>query len=368
MPVGLSTVKISWKSDDQFSRKSPLKCQKTPKLQNFKCPYLPQMGADSRGTKTVFIGVPSAIMSIGPIGGAAPGSGKTPKVPHPQNVKTHFQKTWSSIRKKTLRYDTLRYARNVLCKFEPNRNSRNRLNRPTKFSVFGVWGKKGKGDPGMGPQKFMGPTMRICWWWKFGPKYTGSGRFLGVTKKVWGPLAPPLIGVEGRGWGQFVDLDEGYAHIKFRENRTSQSRDIPLWISVMLTHIANLSTVGRLPNRVLHHFGPLSTVHWTKAHFVQFTWLELSVTIVRKNGQKWRKTTSKGRFRLSSKILTKFRGKNELLAKKGHANFFSPFPSIIQDLSNVRVGGLCDEGFGGHSPRKWALDVNSENFKLPYLP
>ena len=57
------------------------------------------MGADSPGTKTVFVGVPWAIKSIGQIGGPAPGSGKTPKLPHPQNVKTHFQKTWSSIRK-----------------------------------------------------------------------------------------------------------------------------------------------------------------------------------------------------------------------------------------------------------------------------
>jgi len=66
--------------------------------------------------------------------------------------------------------------------------------------------------------------------------------------------------------------------------------------------------------------------------------------------------------------MTNFRGKNELLAKKGHANFFSPLPSTIQVLSNVRVGELCDEGFGGHSPLKWAPNVNSENFKLPYLP
>ena len=78
------------------SEKIAVKVQKAPKLQNFKCPYLPQMGADSPGTKTVFVGVPWAIKSIGQIGGPAPGSGKTPKLPHPQNVKTHFQKIWSS--------------------------------------------------------------------------------------------------------------------------------------------------------------------------------------------------------------------------------------------------------------------------------
>ena len=46
---------------------------------------------------------------------------------------------------------------------------------------------------------------------------------MGVTEKVWGPLAPPLIGVGGRGWVHFVDLAEGYAHKKFRENLTTGS-------------------------------------------------------------------------------------------------------------------------------------------------
>ena len=66
--------------------------------------------------------------------------------------------------------------------------------------------------------------------------------------------------------------------------------------------------------------------------------------------------------------LDKLPGQKRITCKEGTCQFFSPFPSIIQDLSNMRVGGLCDEGCGGHSPRKWALDVNSENFKLPYLP
>ena len=67
-------------------------CKKTPKLQNFKCPYLPQMGADSSGTKTVFVRVPRAIMSMGQIGGPAPGSGKPPNVPQSQIDKIQRQK------------------------------------------------------------------------------------------------------------------------------------------------------------------------------------------------------------------------------------------------------------------------------------
>ena len=36
---------------------------------------------------------------------------------------------------------------------------------------------------------------------------------------------------------------------------------------------------GRLSrNRVLHYFGPLSTVYYIKAHLVQCTWLEFTVT------------------------------------------------------------------------------------------
>ena len=74
------------------SEKIAVKVQKAPKLQNFKCPYLPQMGADSPGTKTVFVRVPRAIMSMGQIGGPAPGSGKPPKVFQFQIDKIQRQK------------------------------------------------------------------------------------------------------------------------------------------------------------------------------------------------------------------------------------------------------------------------------------
>jgi len=50
------------------------------------------MGADSPGTKTIFVGVPRAIMSIGQIGGPSPGSGKPPKVPQSKIDKLRVQK------------------------------------------------------------------------------------------------------------------------------------------------------------------------------------------------------------------------------------------------------------------------------------
>ena len=74
------------------SEKIAANCKKTPKLQNFKCPYLPQMGADSPRTKIVFVRVPWAIMSIGQIGGPSPGSGKPPKVPQSKIDKLRVQK------------------------------------------------------------------------------------------------------------------------------------------------------------------------------------------------------------------------------------------------------------------------------------
>jgi len=65
------------------------KCQKTSKMPIFKPPYLPQMGADSHGTKTVFLRSLRAIRCTGQIGAPAPLSGFSPKVtPH------HFGEPW----------------------------------------------------------------------------------------------------------------------------------------------------------------------------------------------------------------------------------------------------------------------------------
>jgi len=63
----------------------------------------------------------------------------------------------------------------------------------------------------------------------------------------------------------------------------------------------------------------------------------------------------------------KLQGQKRITCEEGTRQFFSPLPSTIQGLSNVTVGELCDEGFGGHSPQNWAPNVNTENFKLPYL-
>jgi len=50
------------------------------KSEIFKPPYLPQMGADSPHSKTVFLRAPRAITITSPIGGRAPTRGQTRKV------------------------------------------------------------------------------------------------------------------------------------------------------------------------------------------------------------------------------------------------------------------------------------------------
>ena len=51
---------------------------------NFKTPYLPQMGADCPGTKTMFARVPRPIIIEGQVGGAGPPRWRTKNVPRPQ--------------------------------------------------------------------------------------------------------------------------------------------------------------------------------------------------------------------------------------------------------------------------------------------
>jgi len=77
---GLSTVEIWWNSDDQFPRNGRQSAKKTSKMPIFKPPYLPQMGADSHGTKSVFLRSPRAITCTGQIGALVPLSGFSPKV------------------------------------------------------------------------------------------------------------------------------------------------------------------------------------------------------------------------------------------------------------------------------------------------
>jgi len=74
------------------------------KSEIFKSPYLPQMGADSPHSKTVFIRVPRAIMLMHQIGGRAPPRGQTWKV----GVGPKF---WSPISQKI----DGRFSPNFLC-------------------------------------------------------------------------------------------------------------------------------------------------------------------------------------------------------------------------------------------------------------
>ena len=64
------------KSDDMVPSKSRPKCAKKP---NFKPSYLPQMGADSPQTKTVFLRVARAIRCMGQMGVQTPEGGKPQK-------------------------------------------------------------------------------------------------------------------------------------------------------------------------------------------------------------------------------------------------------------------------------------------------
>ena len=81
------TQSTSRKSDDIVLSKSRPKYAKKPK---FKPPYLPQMGADSPQTKTVFLRVARAIRYMGQMGGANSRRGQTPKV-HQKCPTPNFQ-------------------------------------------------------------------------------------------------------------------------------------------------------------------------------------------------------------------------------------------------------------------------------------
>ena len=116
-----------------------------------------------------------------------------------------------------------------LCKFGPLSSKENWVICPTVCTVFEIWGPKYTSQPGLRRQNFVGYLVHYIWHKKFWPTKTGSGRFWGVTPQLWGPLAPPLIGLGGRGLCQMAYLDEVNKRGNFRENRISQSRDICTW-------------------------------------------------------------------------------------------------------------------------------------------
>ena len=67
---------------------------KSQKMPNFKPPYLPQMGADSPQTKTIFLKVARAVRGNGQFGGCGP---KTQKCPTPPNFDPHCSNSTNLI-------------------------------------------------------------------------------------------------------------------------------------------------------------------------------------------------------------------------------------------------------------------------------
>ena len=84
-PSTCRTPSKNQKSVDRVSSKSRPKYAKNPKRPNLKPPYLPQIGAESPQTKTVFLTIVSAIRSNGQVGVTA----QNPKVPQPPNFDPH---------------------------------------------------------------------------------------------------------------------------------------------------------------------------------------------------------------------------------------------------------------------------------------
>ena len=67
---------------------------KNSNVENFKIPYLPQMGADSPRVKTIFLRAHRAITLDGQIGGVGPVRGRSPNCPKPQISRfSHFRLT-----------------------------------------------------------------------------------------------------------------------------------------------------------------------------------------------------------------------------------------------------------------------------------
>jgi len=105
-------------------------------MPNFNPPYLPQMGADSPQTKTIFLRVTRAIRCKGQVGVRAPKGGKPPNFRPPI-----FSKTLRQISPKSL----LKAKRlSEVCKFVLWSKSDDQILRKTShsFGVFGGFGAK----------------------------------------------------------------------------------------------------------------------------------------------------------------------------------------------------------------------------------
>ena len=156
-----------------------------------------------------------------------------------------------------------------------------------------------------------------------GPKFSRGSRTLEVLGQKSRNSHPPPVCLPGNtGTESVLRLNSSTLSV-FGVGRSTGGE----FAGRVCRHLALPADTFR-PNCVLHHFGPLSsllhqgplsTVHLvgvdgdpiticllktasgTLVHLVQLTGMELSATIVRKIGQKWRKMPSQGHFRPNRK-------------------------------------------------------------------
>jgi len=103
-------------------------------------------------------------------------------VPHPQNFKTLFLKIVKNVVCETLiRGDPMCEKSNFLILFESQFQKSKKS--PTDERGFWGLGQNPIRQPGIGPQKLLGSSVRNFWWQKFRPQETGSGRFFWVKQQ-----------------------------------------------------------------------------------------------------------------------------------------------------------------------------------------
>ena len=130
----------------------------------FKPPYLPQMGADSHHSKTIFIRAPRAITLMSQIRGLAPPSGWTrkvgvaPKISNPNFSKTSRQ-NFSKIFVWEGHMNPHRFAN-----FKEKRNSRKISGRNFRKFRWGALTPKLHGISRLGLACLWGASLLVLWY------------------------------------------------------------------------------------------------------------------------------------------------------------------------------------------------------------